>query len=57
MPAYVNPEECVGCGSCESVCPSTAISMDGELAVVNTEKCDECETCVQECPVEAISMK
>jgi len=57
MPAEVNPDECVGCGSCESVCPTGAISMEDELAVVDADKCDECETCVEECPVEAISMK
>ncbi len=58
MPAVVDPDECVGCGSCESVCPTGAISVNEEdIASVDPDKCDECETCIQECPVEAISMK
>jgi len=58
MPAVVNREECVSCGTCVEECPEEAISLDEEeIAVVNKEKCNECGTCVEACPSEAISME
>lgn len=58
MPAVVNREECVSCGTCVEECPEEAITLDDEeIAVVNNEKCTECGTCVDACPSEAISME
>ena len=58
MPAVVNRDECVSCGTCVEECPGEAISLDDEeIAVVNKEKCTECKTCVEACPSEAISME
>jgi ferredoxin len=58
MPAVVNREECVSCGTCVEECPEEAITLDDEeIAVVNKEKCTECKTCVDACPSEAISME
>jgi len=58
MPAKVNRDECVGCGTCVEECPETAIHMDDEeIAVVDPEKCTECGTCVEACPSEAISIE
>ena len=57
MPAVVNADECVGCGTCVDECPEEAISMnDDEIAVVDADKCTECGTCVDACPSEAISV-
>jgi NAD-dependent dihydropyrimidine dehydrogenase PreA subunit len=28
---YINPEECIDCGACESVCPVEAISYDADI--------------------------
>ena len=28
---YINPEECIDCGACESVCPVTAIFAEGDV--------------------------
>jgi ferredoxin len=45
MPAVVNREECVSCGTCVEECPEEAITLDDEeIAVVNKEKCNECKT-------------
>jgi ferredoxin len=58
MPAVVNRDECVSCGTCVEECPQEAISLDDEeIAVVDAEKCNECGTCVEACPSEAISMQ
>lgn len=58
MPAVVDRDECVGCGTCTEECPEEAITMDDEeIAVVDTKKCTECGTCVEACPSEAISME
>jgi len=48
MPAVINREECVSCGTCVEECPEEAITLDDEeIAVVNKEKCTECGTCVE----------
>mgnify|MGYP000348259482 CR=1 FL=1 len=55
MTAKVNEEKCVGCGSCENVCPVEAIKLkDGKAKI--SDNCVECGACVGECPVEAISL-
>jgi len=28
---FINPDECIDCGACESVCPVTAIFSDSEV--------------------------
>ncbi len=55
MAMKVNREECIGCQSCEAVCPAGAISMVDGRAMVNGEACISCGACVGECPVEAIA--
>jgi len=58
MPAVVNREECVSCGTCVEECPEEAIKLDDEeIAVVDPEKCTECGTCVEACPSEAIHIE
>jgi len=57
MPAVVDRDECVGCGTCVEECPEEAITLDDkEIAVVDADKCTECGTCVENCPSEAISI-
>jgi len=58
MPAVINREECVSCGTCVEECPEEAIAMDDEeIAKVDAAKCTECGTCVEACPSEAISIE
>lgn len=52
--AYRINDDCISCGSCESTCPSEAISEGDERFVIDAEKCISCGACADECPVEAI---
>lgn len=50
---------CVGCGVCVEICPTSAIppSLIGyisSLAKVNLDKCDGCGKCVESCSHRAI---
>lgn len=49
---------CVGLGTCSTVCPFGALSMDGEtnLPVVDREKCTACGVCVTACPKSVLSV-
>ncbi len=56
-PTVIAPQ-CVGCGSCESVCPvdpSVFEIIDDIALVVNPEYCTGCDACVVICPVDAVS--
>ncbi len=58
MPAKVNKDACLGCGSCEAVCPVGAIILqDDGKAEVDQDACLDCGACVGACPVEAISQE
>jgi len=53
----VDADECFSCGTCVSLCPVEAISMDKDCAVVfDREKCvgSTCSLCVDACPARAI---
>ena len=53
----VDSDECFSCGTCVSLCPVEAISVDRDGAVVfDREKCvgSTCSACVDVCPVRAI---
>lgn len=52
--AYVITDECVSCGTCESECPSEAISQGDEHYVIDPDACVDCGTCADACPTEAI---
>lgn len=54
--AKVDPDSCVGCGTCEEFCQFEAISFDG-TADVMWEKCMGCGVCVDKCPQNAIALE
>ena len=49
--AVYNPEECVGCGKCEFICPYGAIKLQ-QLATpqIDLEACRGCGACALACP-------
>ncbi|MDF0591363.1 4Fe-4S binding protein [Candidatus Methanocrinis natronophilus] len=58
MPAVINRDECVSCGTCVEECPEEALTMDDEeIAVVNVDKCNDCGACIEACPSEAITVE
>lgn len=53
-------QKCIGCGSCQTVCPSGAVQMIGRgmEAQINhyVDRCVFCSQCVEACPRNAITM-
>lgn len=54
----VNEELCIGCGTCESLCPKVFKIEDGK-SKVQSQDCSECnmQEVVDSCPVSAISLQ
>jgi len=53
--ASVDPDTCVGCGTCQEVCPASAISVK-EIARVDPKRCIGCGWCVERCPSGALAL-
>lgn len=49
---------CINCGACISLCPTRALSLDGETfeLVIDYSRCIACGTCATVCPVDAIEV-
>jgi len=58
--AFVNEDECSGCGICELLCPFQAIELqprdEKRVSHVNEAVCKGCGTCAAACPSSAITM-
>lgn len=46
----VDREKCTGCGTCQAVCPSGALHIEGGQPVLDTGACVLCGKCVNFCP-------
>ncbi len=55
--ASVNENICVGCGTCEAICPFDALSLEAGVIHVNEVVCKGCGSCGSACPSGAISMR
>lgn len=55
----VSHDLCIGCGTCEGLCPETFKLVDGKSTVVEGGACSEekLQEAVQSCPVGAISLE
>jgi ferredoxin len=53
-----NEERCTYCGACLAVCPTDALSLEGESGVVTFrgEECVACELCIKACPPRAMEI-
>jgi ferredoxin len=52
----INPNNCYGCGACEYVCPTNAISMADNIEgfkypIIDSDLCLECGNCLDKCQV------
>lgn len=54
----VDQPKCIGCGSCEAICPKTFTLKDGKALAKKTtiDKIDCEEQARESCPVDAISI-
>jgi formate hydrogenlyase subunit 6/NADH:ubiquinone oxidoreductase subunit I len=54
----IDPQLCVDCGICSSVCPSGALQFEADTRRLQfeTARCLVCEQCIPSCPLEAISL-
>jgi benzoyl-CoA 2,3-dioxygenase component A len=50
----IDPEICIRCNTCESICPVKAISHDSRNYVVDASKCNLCMDCISPCPTGSI---
>ena len=57
MVATVNPDKCMSCGGCVSVCPVLALELRETRLHVDEKKCISCGACTKVCPVGAITLK
>jgi len=54
----IDPERCVDCGICSSVCPSGALQfrLASQRLHYEAARCLVCEQCIPSCPLEAITL-
>ncbi|RLE51225.1 MAG: ferredoxin [Candidatus Methanomethylicota archaeon] len=54
----VDPEKCVGCGTCVQVCPVGVYELqEGKAVPVNADQCIGCKACEVQCPSQAITVE
>ncbi len=54
----LDPEKCVGCGTCLLVCPRAVLSLNHRsVEIVNRDACIECGACSRNCPVDAVTVR
>ncbi len=54
--ASINEDVCVGCRTCEEICPFGALSLEAGVMSVNEVVCKGCGACGAACPSGAISI-
>ena len=50
----IDPEICIRCNTCETICPVNAITHDDRNYVVRADVCNGCMACISPCPTGSI---
>ncbi len=50
----IDPEICIRCNTCESICPKGAVTHDSRNYVVDASLCEWCNDCISPCPTGSI---
>jgi ferredoxin len=56
MPVIRDEEECVHCGACISICPTSTFRFDDWKVIADAGKCIQCCACVAACPHRALRL-
>lgn len=51
---YIDMNKCDICGTCVSVCPKDAITVEEFRVFIDANRCISCLLCTQICPLQAI---
>jgi len=46
---------CLGCGLCEQICPTGAISLSRDGVQIDHNRCNHCRLCIDVCPRGALT--
>ena len=57
MGVKINPNKCMYCGGCASVCPANCLELKETRLIAHNEKCINCTACIKVCPVSAITLE
>jgi Na+-translocating ferredoxin:NAD+ oxidoreductase RNF subunit RnfB len=55
--AVIDPDDCIGCGTCIERCQVQAISEQDGVAVVHRQQCIGCGLCVTGCPSDVAKLE
>lgn len=55
--AKLNPDECIGCGTCVEKCQMKAISLEDDVAKIDETRCIGCGVCAHLCPQGVIDLE
>lgn len=55
--AFIDEENCIGCGKCRRVCPTDAIIGSKQLLhTILSQYCTSCSNCLNTCPTDCITL-
>ncbi len=58
MSVKINKDLCIGCGTCEALCPAVfKLTEEGKASVINEEQAPCAKNAAESCPTQAIEVK